>query len=138
MKSTIRFASMARACRFVLAAALFHSSSFAQVPAPRNATDPSVATTAIKYNSAFADYKPIGNDTIGLWRDINKQVTGGMISMRGDSMSGMPGMESMNPSANSVEKTTAPTVPTQKPKAKCPTGKPKKPMAHDDMPLKMN
>lgn len=138
MKSTIRFASMAQVCLFVLAAARFQSSSFAQVPAPDNAADPRVAPTAIKYNSAFADYKPIGSETIGLWRDTNKQVTGGMTSMRGDSMPGMPGMEGMNPSAKPVEKTTAPTVPTQKPKAKRPTGKPKKSMAHDDMPMKMN
>ncbi len=135
MKSTFKFASLARSCLFALAVTLFHSSSFAQVAAPESAVDPRVATKGLKYNSAFADYKPIGNDAIGLWRDINQQVTGGMTSMRGDSM---PRMEGMNPSANSFEKTPAPPVPTQKRKAKRPTGKAKKTMAHDPMPMKMN
>ena len=129
---------MAHVCLLVLAAALFRSSSFAQSPAPDNAANPGAATKAIKYNSAFENYKPIGSDTIGLWRDINKQVTGGMTSMRSDSMQAMPAMEGMSPAANSVEKTAAPTAPTPKPKAKRPTGKPKKPTAHDDMPMKMN
>ena len=46
MKSTFKFASLARACLFALAVTLFHSSSFAQVAAPESADVPAAEVPA--------------------------------------------------------------------------------------------
>ena len=128
---------------------LFQVRAHGDSPKSADAADPAGVTKALRYTSAFAGYKSLGSDTVGQWHDVNKKVTGGMTSMRGEemgmgdseSMQGMDGMQGMDSSQSSshkqVQHNEAKPKAKLKAKLKRPKGKPKKPAMQDDMPMKM-
>lgn len=58
-----------------LPACLLAALAQAQAPAPRpDPTDPGARVPAQSYRSPFADYKPLGETTVGDWRAANDEV----------------------------------------------------------------